>query len=118
LGLKFKKGLGRPVRDNGIDLFLRDDITENEDKAWVELFEEAPRRLSEAEKKEWLSGLQGVSIGSDGFFPFRDNIDRAFKSGVRYIVQPGGSVRDEDILLACNDYGILMIHSGMRLFHH
>jgi len=118
LGLKFKKGVGRPARDNGIDLFLRDDITENEDKAWVELFEEAPRRLSEAEKREWLSGLKGVSIGSDGFFPFRDNIDRAYKSGVRYIVQPGGSVRDEDILLACNDYGILMIHTGMRLFHH
>ena len=87
LSLRFKNGLSRPERDNAIDLFLRDDITENENKAWIKLFEEVPRRLTKTEKEEWISTLKGVSIGSDGFFPFRDNIDRAYKSGVRYIVQ-------------------------------
>ncbi len=118
LNLRFKSGLSRPERDNAIDLYLRDDITENENKAWIKLFEEVPRRLTKAEKDEWISKLKGVSIGSDGFFPFRDNIDRAYKSGVRYIVQPGGSVRDEDVLEACNEYGIVMVYSGIRLFHH
>ena len=97
LKLKFKKGISRPERDNAIDLYLRDDITENEEKAWLELFAEAPRRLTKAEKDEWIAGLQGVSIGSDAFFPFRDNIDRAYKSGVRYC-SAGGSLRDEDVL--------------------
>ena len=118
LNLKFKKGLGRPVRDNAIDLFLREDVTEKERKVWLELFEEAPALLGKEEKEEWLSGMNGVSIGSDGFFPFRDNIDRAYKSGVRYIAQPGGSVRDGDIVRACDEYGILMICTGIRLFHH
>ena len=118
LSLRFKNGLSRPERDNAIDLFLRDDITENENKAWIKLFEEVPRRLTKTEKEEWISTLKGVSIGSDGFFPFRDNIDRAYKSGVRYIVQPGGSVRDMDVLEACNEYGIVMVYSGIRLFHH
>ncbi len=118
LNLKFKSGLSRPERDNAIDLYLRDDITENEDKAWIKLFEEVPRRLSKAEKEAWIAKLTGVSIGSDAFFPFRDNIDRAYKSGVRYIVQPGGSVRDEDVLQACNEYGIVMVYSKIRLFHH
>lgn len=118
LNLKFKRGLSRPERDNAIDLYLRDDITENEDRAWAKLFEEVPRRLTKTEKEEWISNLTGVSIGSDAFFPFRDNIDRAYKSGVRYIVQPGGSVRDEDVLNACNEYGIVMVYSNIRLFHH
>ncbi|NLX91758.1 MAG: phosphoribosylaminoimidazolecarboxamide formyltransferase [Firmicutes bacterium] len=118
LQLKFKKGISRPERDNAIDLYLRDDITENEEKAWLELFAEPPRRLTKAEKDEWIAGLQGVSIGSDAFFPFRDNIDRAYKSGVRYVVQPGGSLRDEDVIKACNEYGIVMIFTNIRLFHH
>ena len=116
--LKFKKGLGRPERDNAIDLFLRDDITENELKIWRELFDEEPVRLSKEEKKQWIAGLKDVSVGSDAFFPFRDNIDRAYQSGVRYIVQPGGSVRDDSVLSACNEYGIVMVYSKLRLFYH
>ena len=116
--LKFKTGLARPERDNAIDLFLRDDITENELKVWLELFDEEPVRLTRQEKKEWISGLTGVSVGSDAFFPFRDNIDRAYQSGVRYIVQPGGSVRDDSVLSACDEYGIVMVYSNLRLFYH
>lgn len=116
--LKFKKGLGRPDRDNAIDLFLRDDITDNELKVWQELFDEKPVRLSKEEKKQWISGLKGVSVGSDAFFPFRDNIDRAYQSGVRYIVQPGGSLRDDSVLAACDEYGIVMVFSNLRLFYH
>jgi phosphoribosylaminoimidazolecarboxamide formyltransferase/IMP cyclohydrolase len=116
--LKFKKGLGRPERDNAIDLYLRDDITENELKAWRKMFDVEPVRLSKEEKKKWISGLTGVSVGSDAFFPFRDNIDRAYQSGVRYIVQPGGSVRDDSVLAACDEYGVVMVYSNLRLFHH
>lgn len=116
--LKFKKGIGRADRDNAIDLYLRGDITENELKVWRELFDEEPTRLSQAEKSEWIAGLKGVSVGSDAFFPFRDNIDRAYQSGVRYIVQPGGSVRDESVLTACNENGIVMVYSHLRLFYH
>lgn len=116
--LKFKKGTGRADRDNAIDLFLRDDITANELKVWLELFDEKPVRLSKEEKKQWISGLTGVSVGSDAFFPFRDNIDRAYQSGVRYIVQPGGSVRDDSVLAACDEYGIVMVYSNLRLFYH
>lgn len=116
--LKFKKGLGRPDRDNAIDLFLRDDITDNELKVWQELFDEKPVRLSKEEKKRWIAGLTGVSVGSDAFFPFRDNIDRAYQSGVRYIVQPGGSLRDDSVLAACDEYGIVMVFSNLRLFYH
>lgn len=118
LDLKFKDGLGRPQRDNAIDLFLRDDITENEEKAWEQLFAEVPLRLTREEKNEWRRGLKNVSLGSDGFFPFRDNIDRAYQSGVRFVAQPGGSLRDEDVLKACNEYGIAMAYTNIRLFHH
>ncbi|HHU76341.1 MAG TPA: phosphoribosylaminoimidazolecarboxamide formyltransferase [Firmicutes bacterium] len=118
LGLKFKDGLGRPQRDNAIDLFLRDDITENEEKAWEQLFAEVPLRLTREEKNGWRRGLKNVSLGSDGFFPFRDNIDRAYQSGVRFVAQPGGSLRDEDVLKACNEYGIAMAYTNIRLFHH
>jgi phosphoribosylaminoimidazolecarboxamide formyltransferase/IMP cyclohydrolase len=117
-GLKFREGLGRPEKDNAIDLFLRDDITGNELKAWTGMFEKVPERLTREEKSKWLTGLKGVSLGSDAFFPFRDNIDRAYRSGVGYIVQPGGSVRDRDVINACNEYGIAMAYSGIRLFHH
>jgi phosphoribosylaminoimidazolecarboxamide formyltransferase/IMP cyclohydrolase len=77
-----------------------------------------PERLTNEEKQSWLATLQGVSLGSDAFFPFRDNIDRAFKSGVRYIVEPGGSIRDDSVIEACNQYGIVMAFSKLRLFHH
>lgn len=118
LNLKFKKGVARPNMDNAIDQFLRDDVTEIERQSWKDIFEEMPVQLSAEEKKKWLSSLKGVSLGSDAFFPFRDNIDRAAMSGVKYIVQPGGSVRDDIVIEACNEYGMVMAFSGTRLFHH
>jgi len=118
LNLKFKNGLVRPERDNAIDLFVRDDITEFEESMLKDVLEDAPERLTKEEKKEWLKGLKNVTLGSDAFFPFRDNIDRAYKSGVKYIVQPGGSVREDSVIEACNQYGIVMCMTGLRLFHH
>jgi phosphoribosylaminoimidazolecarboxamide formyltransferase/IMP cyclohydrolase len=118
LELQFKANIGRPDKDNAIDQFLRDDITEAEMKDWNEIFEKVPARLTSEEKAEWLSNLKGVSLGSDAFFPFRDNIDRAAKSGVKYIVQPGGSLRDDIVIKACNEYEIAMTFSNTRLFHH
>lgn len=118
LSLKFKQGVGRPDRDNAIDLFVRKDAEAYELKLLEDVLEEVPERLSEAERETWLKGLANVVLGSDAFFPFRDNIDRAFKSGVKYIVQPGGSVRDDLVISACNEYGIVMAMTGIRLFHH
>ena len=118
LGLKFRDKLGRPERDNAIDGFLRDDLAPAEDEVWREAFAEVPTRLTAAQKREWLDTLTGVAMGSDAFIPFRDNIDRAAMSGVTYIVQPGGSVRDQDVVDAADQYGMLMALSGVRLFHH
>ena len=118
LGLKFRDKLGRPERDNAIDGFLRDDLAPAEDEVWHEAFAEVPTRLTAADKREWLDTLTGVAMGSDAFIPFRDNIDRAAMSGVTYIVQPGGSVRDQDVVDAADQYGMLMALSGVRLFHH
>lgn len=118
LGLKFRDGLGRPERDNAIDGFLRDDLAPAEDEIWRGSFAEVPDRLTTAQKREWLDSLTNVAMGSDAFIPFRDNIDRAAMSGVKYVVQPGGSVRDEDTVAACDQYGIVMALSGVRLFHH
>ena len=118
LGLKFRDKLGRPERDNAIDGFLRDDLAPAEDEVWREAFAEVPTRLTAADKREWLDTLTGVAMGSDAFIPFRDNIDRAAMSGVTYIVQPGGSVRDQDVVDAADQYGMLMALSGVRLFHH
>ena len=118
LGLRFRKGIGRPDRDNAIDLYLRDDVTVAELREWGRCFEVVPERLSAQEKREWLSKLGGVALSSDAFFPFRDNIDRAYQSGVKYVVQPGGSLRDADVIGACNEYGMVMAFSGVRLFHH
>lgn len=118
LGLPFKKGIRRPERDNAIDLFLRDDLTFAEEKVWRENFEGIPKRLSSQVKREWLERWQGATLGSDAFFPFRDNIDRAHQSGVSYVVQPGGSVRDQDVIQACDEYGMVMAFTGVRLFHH
>jgi AICAR transformylase/IMP cyclohydrolase PurH len=118
LGLKFREGLGRPERDNAIDGFLRDDLAPAEDEVWRTSFAEVPERLTAAQKREWLDSLTNVAMGSDAFIPFRDNIDRAAMSGVKYVVQPGGSVRDEDIVAACEQYGMAMALSGVRLFHH
>jgi len=118
LNLPFREGLVRPERDNAIDGYLRDDLSPAEDDVWRQSFDQAPERLTREEKREWQRGLTGVAMGSDAFIPFRDNVDRAAMSGVKYIVQPGGSVRDEDVVAACDQYGIAMAVSGVRLFHH
>lgn len=118
LELPFKEGVSRPERDNLIDQFLRDDLTEAETKDWGNILKNIPNRLSLEEKASWLSNLTNVSLGSDAFFPFRDNIDRAAKSGVKYIVQPGGSIRDDVVIESCNKYDMVMAFSNVRLFHH
>jgi phosphoribosylaminoimidazolecarboxamide formyltransferase / IMP cyclohydrolase len=118
VGLEFKEGIGRPERDNAIDTFLEDTITPAEAFSWQDNFKVTPDRFSQEQKHEWINLFYGASLGSDAFFPFRDNIDRAQQSGVRYIVQPGGSVRDDLVIEACNEYGMVMAMSGLRLFHH
>jgi phosphoribosylaminoimidazolecarboxamide formyltransferase/IMP cyclohydrolase len=118
LGLDFKKGLSRPERNNAVDQYLREDLTEAEESVWRESFQVLPKRLSATEKREWLDGLQGVALASDAFFPFRDCIDRASQSGVQYVVQPGGAIRDDAVVEACDEYGMAMALSGVRLFHH
>jgi len=118
IALRFKDGISRAERDNTIDQYLREDVTPREMEYWVNIFEQIPEKLTADEKREWLSGLNNVSLGSDAFFPFRDNIDRAAQSGVKYIVQPGGSIRDDIVIKACDEYGIVMAYSDFRLFHH
>ena len=118
LNLPFKSGIKRPDRDNAIDQFLRDDVTPNEKADWNNIFAHTPRQLTLSEKQEWLSKLDSVTLGSDAFFPFRDSIDRAAASGVKYVLEPGGSTRDDIVIQAANDYGMTMIFSGIRLFHH
>ncbi len=118
LNLKFKENVGRPERDNALDLFVRRDAAEYELKMLPDLLEEVPARLTDKERETWLQGLKNVTLGSDGFFPFRDNIDRAAKSGVKYVVQPGGSVRDDIVIDSCNEYDMVMVMTGIRLFHH
>lgn len=118
LNLPFKEGVSRAERDNVIDQFLRDDVTSMETKGWKDILKEIPERLTKEEKIAWLSNLKEVALGSDAFFPFSDNIDRASKSGVKYIVQPGGSIRDDVVIEACNEYDMVMACSEVRLFHH
>ncbi|MGE5463254.1 MAG: phosphoribosylaminoimidazolecarboxamide formyltransferase [Syntrophothermus sp.] len=118
LSLPFKEGIKRPDRDNAIDQFLQPDVTEAEKKNWANVFTSLPDPLTNEERRAWLDGLTDVVLGSDAFFPFRDSIDRAARSGVRYVLQPGGSSRDEEVIAACDEYGMVMIFSGVRLFHH
>lgn len=118
LDLRFKTGIKRPDRDNAIDQFLRDDVTQNEKVDWGNIFAQTPRQLTLDEKQQWLSRLDSVTLGSDAFFPFRDSIDRAAVSGVKYVLEPGGSTRDDIVIQAANEYGMTMIFSGVRLFHH
>ncbi len=118
LNLPFKEGVKRPDRDNAIDQFLQPDVTEAEKANWGNVFSEIPTQFTPAERRAWLDTLKGVSLGSDAFFPFRDSIDRAVLSGARYVVEPGGSNRDEDVIAACDEYGMSMVFSGIRLFHH
>jgi phosphoribosylaminoimidazolecarboxamide formyltransferase/IMP cyclohydrolase len=118
LGLPFKEGIKRPDRDNAVDQFLQPDVTNAEKKNWSNVFTHIPDQLTNDERRDWLEGLTDVVLGSDAFFPFRDSIDRAAKSGVKYVLQPGGSNRDEDVIAACDEYGMTMVLSGLRLFHH
>jgi phosphoribosylaminoimidazolecarboxamide formyltransferase/IMP cyclohydrolase len=118
LALPFKNGVANPERDNVIDQYLRDDVTSKEISGWSNVLDSIPQRLTTEEKATWLRNLTGVSLGSDAFFPFRDNIDRAYQSGVKFIVQPGGSIRDDIVIEACNEYDMIMACSSPRLFHH
>jgi len=118
LDLPFQPKLSRPERTNAVDLFLEQGLSPAEEPAWLGCFERPPARLSVEEKRRWLSQRQGVSFASDALLPFRDNIDRAAQSGVRYVSQPGGSVRDDDVIAAADAYGMVMALSGLRLFHH
>jgi AICAR transformylase/IMP cyclohydrolase PurH len=118
LDLPFREGLPRPLRDNAIDQYFQDQLPAPQESLWQENFTAVPERLTAKEKESWLSEQGGVTLGSDAFFPFRDSIDRAAQSGTRYVVQPGGSMRDEDVIAACDGYGMVMVMSGTRLFHH
>ncbi len=119
MDLPFSDQLTRAERDNAIDVYIGSDymdvLSEGE---WEKVFVRKPDVFTEEEKRAWLSGLQDVILGSDAFFPFSDNIERAHKSGVKYVVEPGGSVRDMDAIEACNKYGMVMAFTGIRLFHH
>ncbi|MDR2357675.1 MAG: phosphoribosylaminoimidazolecarboxamide formyltransferase [Oscillospiraceae bacterium] len=119
LALPFLPGIPRPTRDNAIDLYISDDCADIlSDGAWQGVFASLPAPLEPNERREWLSGMTDVSLGSDAFFPFGDNIERTARSGVRYIAQPGGSVRDGDVVTACDKYGMVMAFTGVRLFLH
>ena len=119
LGLKFKKGLGRANRDNAIDVYIGNDSEDVlGDDVWADTFEERPEPLTAEEKKAWIAKFTGVSLGSDAFFPFGDNIERARRSGVTYLAQPGGSIRDDQVIETCNKYNMVMAFTGIRLFHH
>lgn len=119
LALEFADGIKRPDRDNAIDVYISDECDDVlRDGAWQNIFKVRPERLTDDEKHEFLSKISGVALGSDAFFPFGDNIERARKSGVSYIAQPGGSIRDDNVIETCNKYGIAMAFTGMRLFHH
>ncbi len=118
LELAFRKGTGRPGRDNLIDGYLRDDLTAPELAAWAASFDSAPDRLSADARRRWLERIPAVSYVSDAFLPFRDNVDRARAAGARYVAQPGGSARDAEIVAACDEHGMVMAFTGLRLFHH
>ena len=119
LALPFREDVSRPNRDNAIDVYISDEYEDviGED-VWAETFTTRPEPLTAAEKKEWLAKVSGVCLGSDAFFPFGDNIERARRSGVVAIVEPGGSIRDAQVIDTCNKYGIAMAFCGLRLFHH
>jgi phosphoribosylaminoimidazolecarboxamide formyltransferase/IMP cyclohydrolase len=119
MGLKFVDGIGRPDRDNTIDVYMSDEYEDVlRDGVWQTLFKEKPEPLTIEEKKAWLAKNTDVALGSDAFFPFGDNIERAYKSGVKYIAEPGGSIRDDHVIMTCNKYNMAMAFTGIRLFHH
>lgn len=119
LNLPFKPGIRRDDRDNTIDVYIGDECMDVlRDGAWQQFFTEKPEEFTREERRAWLSGMTGVALGSDAFFPFGDNIERAHKSGVEFIAQPGGSIRDDNVIETCDKYGIAMAFTGIRLFHH
>lgn len=119
MGLQFVDNIRRPDRDNAIDVYISDEYMDVlADGAWENIFRVKPDVLTAEEKKEWLAKNTDVCLGSDAFFPFGDNIERARKSGVEYIAEPGGSIRDDHVIMTCNKYNIAMAFTGMRLFHH
>ena len=119
LNLKFKENIGRADRDNAIDLYIGDESEDVlKDGVWENIFTERPAEFTKEEKKEWIKKNTGVALASDAFFPFGDNIERAYKSGVSYVAEPGGSVRDENVISAANNHNMTMCFTGVRLFHH
>ena len=119
MNLPFVDGIRRADRDNAIDLYIGEDYMDVlADDVWPAIFKEKPEVFTREAKREWLDKLSDVALGSDAFFPFGDNIERAHKSGVKYIAQPGGSVRDDNVIATCNKYGMVMSFTGIRLFHH
>ncbi|MEG2732076.1 MAG: phosphoribosylaminoimidazolecarboxamide formyltransferase [Clostridium sp.] len=119
LNLPFAEGIKRADRDNAIDVYIGDEYEDVlREGAWQRVFKERPAAFTKAEKRAWLDGMADVTLGSDAFFPFGDNIERAHKSGVQYIAQPGGSVRDDHVIEVCNKYKMVMAFTGIRLFHH
>ena len=119
LGLPFVDGIRRPDRDNAIDIYISDEHDDVlAEGVWQNIFKARPDVLTRAEKKEWIAKQSGVTVGSDAFFPFGDNVERAFKSGVKYIVQPGGSIRDDHVISTADKHGMVMAFTGTRLFHH
>ena len=119
LNLPFRDDIRRADRDNAIDLYIGEEYMDVlNDEAWPNIFKEKPEVFTREEKRAWLNQMSGVALGSDAFFPFGDNIERAHKSGVKYIAQPGGSVRDDNVIETCNKYDMVMAFTGIRLFHH
>ena len=119
LGLQFVDKIRRPDRDNAIDIYISDEHDDIlADGVWENTFKVKPEVLTAEEKKEWIAQLSGVTVGSDAFFPFGDNVERARKSGVQYIAQPGGSIRDDQVIATADKYGMVMAFTGTRLFHH
>lgn len=119
LGLEFVDGIGRADRDNSIDLYIGEDYMDVlADGAWEKIFKVKPEVFTREEKRAWLDQMSDVALGSDAFFPFGDNIERAHKSGVKYVAEPGGSIRDDNVIETCNKYGMAMAFTGIRLFHH
>ena len=119
LGLKFLDTIGRPERDNAIDVYMSEDYMDVlAEGTWQQYFAEKPPVFTREEKRAWLDQMEDVTLGPDAFFPFGDNIDRAYKSGVKYVAQPGGSIRDQAVIDTCDQYGMAMVFTGIRLFHH
>ena len=119
LNLPFLDSIKRPDRDNAIDVYISEDYMDVlADGEWEKIFKVKPEVFTKEEKRAWLDTLTDVALGSDAFFPFGDNVERAHRSGVKYIAQPGGSIRDDNVIEVCNKYGITMAFTGIRLFHH